>query len=35
MQDGRVGESIKLRNVESNANIQGRVVAQGEVEIGF
>jgi flagella basal body P-ring formation protein FlgA len=35
LQDGRLGETIRLRNIESNANIQGRVTKAGEVEIKF
>jgi len=35
LQDGRLGDTIRLRNIESNANIQGRVTRLGEVEISF
>ncbi len=35
LQDGRLGEIIKVRNIESNANVQGRVTGTGEVEISF
>jgi flagella basal body P-ring formation protein FlgA len=35
LQDGRKGETIRLRNLESNTNIQGRVIASGEVEIAY
>lgn len=35
LQEGRVGETIRLRNLESNANLQGRVTGPGEAEITF
>lgn len=35
LQEGRLGETIRLRNTESNATVQGRVVSPGEVEISF
>ena len=35
LQDGRLGETIRLRNLESNATIQGRVARPGEVEISY
>lgn len=35
LEDGRIGESIRLRNTVSNANVQGRVIGQGEVEISY
>ncbi len=33
MQDGRVGEIIKVRNIDSNTLLQGRVVNANEVQI--
>jgi flagella basal body P-ring formation protein FlgA len=35
LQEGRLGETIRLRNVDSNANVQGRVISPTEVEIAF
>jgi flagella basal body P-ring formation protein FlgA len=35
LQDGRMGETIRLRNVDSNTQVQGRVTGRGEVEILF
>ncbi len=35
MQEGRAGETIRLRNVDSNATVQGRVTGANEVEISF
>lgn len=35
LQEGRLGETIRLRNTESNATVQGRVTSAGEVEISF
>ena len=35
LQDGRMGDVIRIRNIESNANVQGRVTGLGEVEISF
>lgn len=33
LQDGRVGEVIKVRNVDSNATVHGRVLNASEVEV--
>ena len=33
LQDGRVGETIRVQNVESKLIVKGRVLASGEVEI--
>ncbi|WP_010583813.1 flagellar basal body P-ring formation chaperone FlgA [Schlesneria paludicola] len=35
LQEGRLGELIRLRNTDSNTNVQGRVTGPGEVEILF
>ena len=35
LQEGRAGETIRLRNVDSNATVQGRVTGANEVEITF
>lgn len=35
LQEGRAGETIRLRNVDSNATVQGRVTGANEVEISF
>lgn len=35
LQEGRLGETIRLRNVESNITVRGRVTAANEVEITF
>jgi flagella basal body P-ring formation protein FlgA len=35
MGDGKKGETIKLRNVQSNQIITGRVVAANAVEVEF
>ncbi len=35
LQDGHLGEVIQLRNLDSKANVQGRVISAGEVEISF
>jgi flagella basal body P-ring formation protein FlgA len=35
LQDGRLGETIRLRNIETNSNVQARVTRAGEVEISF
>lgn len=35
VQDGRAGETIRLKNIESKAIVQGRVTATNEVEITF
>ena len=34
-QEERAGETIRLRNVDSNAVVQGRVTGPNEVEISF
>ena len=33
LQDGRMGQTISVRNVDSNKTVSGRVVGQGTVEI--
>lgn len=33
MQDGRMGDRVKIVNTDSNKNLQGTVVARGQVEI--
>lgn len=35
IQEGRLGEIIRVRNIDSNTTIQGRVLSPGEVEISF
>ena len=35
LQDGRAGETIRLRNLDSNSIVQGRVTGTNEVEISF
>jgi flagella basal body P-ring formation protein FlgA len=35
MQDGRLGETIKVQNVESKTIVQGKVIAADEVEITY
>ena len=35
LQEGRVGEMIRLKNLDSNANVKGKVIGPGEVEIAF
>ena len=34
-QDGKIGEVIRLKNLETNANVQGRITGPGEVEVSF
>lgn len=35
MQDGRIGDTIRLKNVDSNVILQGKVTGNGEVEIKY
>src|SRR5262249_32228287 len=35
LQDGRMGETIRLRNIDSNTIVQGKITGPGEVEISF
>ena len=35
LQEGRLGDVIRLRNTDSNSTVQGRVSGKGEVEIVF
>ena len=35
MQDGRIGDTIRLKNVDSNVVLQGKVTGSGEVEIRY
>ncbi len=35
LQEGRLGETIRLRNLDSNTSVRGRVVGHNEVEILF
>lgn len=35
LQDGRVGESIRVQNIESKAIVQGRVLTADEVEVSY
>lgn len=35
LQDGKVGDSIRLQNVDSKAVVQGRVISAGQVEVDY
>ena len=34
-QEGRIGDTITLKNLETNAKVQGRVTAAGQVEVAY
>jgi len=35
LQEGRMGESIRIRNVDSNRTVQGRILGPGVVEVDY
>lgn len=35
LQEGRMGESIRIRNINSNITVQGRILAPGLVEVDY
>ncbi|MBM4076060.1 MAG: flagella basal body P-ring formation protein FlgA, partial [Planctomycetes bacterium] len=35
MQDGKVGETINLMNLESKATVRGRIISATEAELAF
>lgn len=34
-QEGRIGDTITLKNLETNAKVQGRITAAGQVEVAY
>jgi flagella basal body P-ring formation protein FlgA len=35
MQDGRMGDTIRVQNTESKSIVQGKIISAEEVEIAF